>query len=115
MSKINPEAIIEDLTSYPGPDGRGLFNVHWHGRIVGYSNGGHRDRVHRIVGTNIASPYPYMHGMTKSTDEMPCHELEIEKRNFREWVDQRPWFVRGMRVDVIDDTCMGRIEYRIYW
>ena len=115
MSEINPEFIIDDLKNYPGPDGRGLVNAHWHGRVVAYSHGGHRDRINRLVGTSITTPHPYMGGFTRSTDEVPSHEIEMEKRKFLAWIEKRPWFVRGMRVDVIDDACMRRLEYRVYW
>ena len=112
---VNPEEIIADLPNYPGPDGRGLINAHWHGRVVAYSHGGHRDRINRIVGTNITAPFPHASGFTRASDEIPSRDMERQKREFRAWVESRPWFVRGMRVDAIDDACMRRIEYRVFW
>jgi hypothetical protein len=113
---MDVQSIVSDVHTYPGPDGRGLMNVHWQGRVVGYSNGGHRDRVSRIPGTNIiARPFRDVPGFIRSTDEIPQHVIDSEKRNFREWVEKRAWFVRGMRVDVIDDVHFRRLEYRIYW
>lgn len=107
--------IVAGVATYPGPDGRGLHNVHWHGRVVGYSHGGHRDRVHTLAGTNITTPHPHVGGFTRSTDEIPQHVIDWEKRAFREWVENQPWFMNGMIVDVIDDVHFRRIEYRVLW